>query len=364
MPHSIFGRAARPLTIAAAAALFVPGLAFAHHPGATGNIGGAGPINTIPAATLPQGVTAVAVTYEYTKLGGLNDAALVEAAEADQHAHSIGTIASPAAAIAYGLTNDFSVSMRLPYVTRSDIREGEHHHDDVPDEHGAEVARRGNSNGIGDVSLLGQWRLLNNQTSETSASLLLGVKAPTGKTGQIDDNGERFEAEFQAGTGSWDGMFGLAITQRLGAWSVDGNVLYTTVGEGVLSTDLGDRFHYNAAVSYRILGGLLESRAMYSGAHHHDHDGHNASHTHAEAPDSPAIDLVFELNGEWHDRQRVADVADANSGGNVVYIAPGARLSIGNWSGFVSVGVPVINNLNGLQSEPDVRVTSGVGVSF
>lgn len=353
------------LAISSPLALLPP--AFAHHPGATGNIGGAGPINTISATTLPQGVTAVAFTYEYTALGGLSDAALEDAAAHHEHAHSIGSIGSAAASFAYGLTGDVSLSLRLPYVTRRDIREGEHHHDHVHNTHGGEVVQRGDSDGIGDISALAQWRVLNNESSGLSAALLLGVKAPTGRTTENDDHGERYEAEFQAGSGSWDGMFGLALTQRLGAWAFDGNVLYTAVGKGALDTDLGDRFHYNAAISYRVVGGPLGGRPMYSGTHgqHHD-DAGEPPHSHARtgAGAGPALDLVLEFNGEWHDTQDIVGTIDANSGGTVVYISPGARLSMDNWSGFVSVGVPVINDLNGLQSEPDVRVTSGVGVSF
>ena len=77
----------------------------------------------------------------------------------------------------------------------------------------------------------------------------MGVKAPTGRTNEYDKLGERFEAEFQPGSGSWDGLFGVAFTQRFTAWSFDANVLYQQVNKGTQDTDLGDRFHYNAAVS-------------------------------------------------------------------------------------------------------------------
>jgi hypothetical protein len=29
-----------------------------------------------------------------------------------------------------------------------------------------------------------------------------------------------------------------------------------------------------------------------------------------------------------------------------------------NWSGFVSVGIPISNDLNGIQLEPDVRIVT------
>jgi len=55
---------------------------------------------------------------------------------------------------------------------------------------------------------------------------------------------------------------------------------------------------------------------------------------------------------------------DPNSGGNVVYLSPGVRVSYGGLSGFASVGVPVVNNLNGLQAKPGYRVVSGLAWAF
>jgi hypothetical protein len=37
---------------------------------------------------------------------------------------------------------------------------------------------------------------------------------------------------------------------------------------------------------------------------------------------------------------------------------------MGSWSGFVSVGLPVVNHLYGVQAEPDWRLLTGVTVSF
>ena len=55
---------------------------------------------------------------------------------------------------------------------------------------------------------------------------------------------------------------------------------------------------------------------------------------------------------------------DDNSGGNTIYFSPGLRLSIDHWSGFFSVGIPVVNDLNGIQAEPDWRISTGASVAF
>ena len=78
----------------------------------------------------------------------------------------------------------------------------------------------------------------------------------------------------------------------------------------------------------------------------------------------PLIDAVLELNGEWQDKQNENGEIDPNSGGNVVFLSPGLRLASNNWSGFATVGIPIVNDLNGLQSEPTYRLFGGVLVGF
>lgn len=353
---------------AGTAALLATSTADAHHPGGAGNVGGAGPIVTISAGTLGEGQSSVAVMFEMTGIGAFSDAQLIDFASKHIHAHSLDAIVAPSIAVAYGITNDLMISARLPYIMRNDIREG--HHEHIPGGGAVNEAEvRGNSDGVGDVAALLHWRFLNNREAGSQWALLGGVKAPTGETGRTDRNGELFELEFQPGSGSWDWMLGLAASQRLGRLSLDSNVLFTFVGTGAQSTDLGDRFQFNLAASYRLLGGLASTGPrMRLGANpepmYHGAGRDLKEHLHVESPSGPSLDAVLELNGEWHGRQTTAGVEDPNSGGTVVYLSPGVRLSGEAWSTFVSVGVPVLSNLNGVQAEPDYRVLSGVAVRF
>ena len=80
---------------------------------------------------------------------------------------------------------------------------------------------------------------------------------------------------------------------------------------GAQDTDLGDRLHYNAAVSDRLRAASRTTGRMHTGLPEPMYHGgpRRQSHTHAhkERPRSgPALDLVLELNGEWHDQQRTA----------------------------------------------------------
>jgi hypothetical protein len=354
---------------AGATALLLATPAFAHHPSGAGSTGEAGPIVTVPATTLEQGHSAAAVVFEYLKFDALSDAQLT----VPGHPHSLDAILVPSLIYSYGVTDDLTLSLRLPFVRRTDIREG-HVHGGVP-----EVDQLGDSAGFGDLSLFGQYRFFKDRATQTELAFLAGLKLPTGDTSvNTADGSERFETEFQPGSGAWEGSFGLAVTRRFGAWSLDANVLYTVAGEGAQQTDLGDRFQYNAALSYRLTGhpggllgpmraGALPEPRYHGGPKAHAHD-HEHDHDHADGPHAaakgPALDLVLELNGEWHARETIAGVTDPNSGGNVVFLSPGLRLSYDRWSGFVSVGVPVVNELNGIQAEPDWRVLTGVAVGF
>jgi hypothetical protein len=353
----------------------------AHHPGGGGNTGSGGPINTISADTLSEGLIAASVRYEFIRLGQLSDADLLAAASKGTHAHSIRSIDAVSLSVAYGITNDFTVGVRAAGVRRSDIREpgedmlsGGHmgimNTNDMsslmsPDG----VNRRGNSSGFGDVTMLGQYRFHNNAANGTSAAVLFGFKAPTGSTSQRDNFGNLFEAEFQPGSGSWDGLFGAAFTKRTGRWSFDVSGLYYLISTGTQNTNLGDRFLFGTAVSYRLVGATGSSKetelheyCMLPRNQLQEHCLYHANHDHSDMMKTPyTLDLVLELNGEWHDKQKIAGISDPNSGGTTVYISPGVRVGFDRFSGFVSVGVPILNEHNGVQSKPDFRVLTGIG---
>jgi hypothetical protein len=161
-------------------------------------------------------------------------------------------------------------------------------------------------------------------------------------------------------------LLGLAFTKRFGAWSFDTNVLYQFTGDGVQDVNLGDRFLYNVAISYRLYGFEGSSGRMNAGLPEPMyHGGPKAKHHHHDepvGPRGPALDLVLELTGEWHDRQ--SGEHGFHSGGNTVYLSPGVRLSVDRWSGFVSFGVPIVTDLNGIQPEPEWRVLTGIAVNF
>lgn len=319
-------------------------LAWADHPLGGLGLGTAGPITTISATTLPKGKWAASFQVEHIAFDEISDARLLELGAQGIDAHALNSTTIPSLRLAYGFTDDFSIGIKLPYVVRRDIREAHsHQHEDGDVE--IELHRLGDAKGMGDLTVLGQYRFLNDPALALEAASLVGVKAPTGQTTKTTALGGRFETDHQPGSGSWDGLLGAAVSKRLGALALDASVLYTIAGDGSQDTNLGDRLNYSLAASYRL-------------ASAHEHAAAAASHSHL------AWDLVLELNGEHSQKQEVAGQKDPNSGGNVVYLSPGVRLSGDSWSAFLSFGKPIARNLSGVQHEPDYRVVAGVALGF
>lgn len=376
---------ARPVGVFSSLLFVLVTPAYAHHPGVGGG-SSSGPINTISAGTLDEGQISAAVRYEFIRLGQLSDTDLLTAASQGNHAHAMRSIESATLSVAYGVTNDFTVSVRLPGVRRSGIRQPADSEDMLSGGHmsGMDsmsmsslmspggINARGNSSGFSDVTLLGQYRFHQNAAAGFEAAVLFGFKAPTGSTRERDNNGQLFEAEFQPGSGSFDGLIGAAVTKRFGRWSLDASGLYMLIGKGTQSTDLGDRFLFGAGVSYRLVGPIgsakeieLHDKCQKEQNRLQEFCLYHANHDHRDMMKTPyTLDLVLEFNGEWHDKQRILGVADPNSGGTTVYLSPGLRVGVDRFSGFVSVGVPVINQHNGVQSKPDFRVLTGIAAKL
>ncbi len=331
----------KQLTLSAAIliSLHTP-LAMADHTAIGVGSGVASPINTESGMTLPQGKWNIGLRSELVNFDEFSDATLValRTADPDADVHSVGSILSVSLGAFYGITDDLMIGVRIPYVKRSDIREA------VVEGTEIELAHLRDPKGLGDISLFGQYRFF--QTENQHASVILGVKTPTGaddKPGH--EAGEILETPLQPGTGSWDGLFGLSFTQISGPYSFDASMLYSLSGEGDQDTVVGDAFSYNLAVSYRL-------------------GGASAPVFYAERSQS-AIDLILELNGEWRDEEETGSEKNGNSGGNGVYLSPGVRFSsASNWSLSGSVGVPVVNSFNGDQVEPDYRVITALNIGF
>jgi hypothetical protein len=339
-----------------AAALCCPA-ARADHLGLSGGPGASGSIATLSASTLPRGKGSAAVRFNLLKPDQLADAELAARAGRHIHAHNADYVLGPSLGLAYGASDNLTLALSLPYLTRRDIRAGTHHHAGGVATNGVEEL--GSSSGLGDAILLGQLRVLGDDDAPWQAALFAGLKVPTGATHVLDGNGERFETEHQPGTGSWDPLLGLAVSRRFERISLDASLLYQVSTTGAQATRLGNRAQYGLGVAY----------SLGPRPHHHEHEheqehGHEHGHGH-DHHDGLAADLVLELNGEWEGRQRVGGAVEAESGGHVVYLSPGLRLKPApDWSAQLSVGVPVLQRIRLSHPENRYRIAAGIARAF
>ena len=268
----------------------------------------------------------------------------VHAKQADLH--SVNTVVMSSFRAAYGITDDFTVGFRLPYIRRGGIREVESGHTQDDGSFAVDqISDHGAAGGIGDMSFWGQYSLFNDK--KHSAAVILGFKAPTGDTSKqslkrqynyltgenIPPDGapERLETHLQPGSGSWDGMFGLAYGYDFTVVQFNSSLMYTLTTKGSQATDLGDSFNYNVAASIPV-----KKFTPCTGC---------------------SWNFVIEANGEWHDKEKRGDIYITNSGGHALYISPGIRfIAADKWNAGISAGFPVVNDWNGTQSEPDYRL--------
>lgn len=332
----------------------------ADHPAVSLGSGAARAMNTESGVPLARGAWWVGVRSEYVDFREYSDARLRglrrRGPEADLH--SVESLLATSLGLFYGVTDDVTLGLRLPYVRRTGIREPGHADeaaaiaaahstggDTVGDGGPGEVEQLGSVDGLGDLGLFGQWRFLHR--GPWHLSLLAGLDLPTGETSERASNGDRVETEFQPGSGAVDGSLGLAATWATRPFSVDASAVYTIAGDGSRDTNLGDVLAYGLAVSHRV------------GSHDHagDHD-HATGH-------ALLWDVFLELNGEWREREVVDGATDGNSGGALLWLSPGARLTIaGRVTLGVSVGLPIAEDLNGDQVRPSWRVVSSAGLVF
>jgi hypothetical protein len=358
---------------------------YADHPTLSLEDGRPGPVTTIPAIPLPGGMASTGVQSQFLFTREISDADLLRYTLLDEHVHSTESLASVSFTGAYGFTDDLTGGFALPYIWRQGFRDvvfpagppgsrerpqprhGGHAHGGGGGGGNAAAGRIDETDfdGLGDALLYGQYRFLRDEAMARHAALLFGLKTPTGRTDVKKADGSLIESDHQPGSGSWDPLLGFAFTQQAGRWSFDLNGLYSFVNDGAGATNRGDIANYNLALSYRVFGANGED------ACEHDHHDHARGPKEIAAPHShdhgggASWDLIFEVNGDWRDKVTVGGMREANTGGNVLFLSLGSRVTLPQgWTASASAGLPAAIDLNGIQSEPRMRLLFGVARSF
>jgi hypothetical protein len=176
------------------------------------------------------------------------------------------------------------------------------------------------SSGFGDAELLALAGLVTGGGACPTVGLVLGGTAPTGSNVVRDGSGARLDAHLQPGSGAWSGTAGVHLSQAssIGTW--DASVLGRANGTSPHGYRYGNVLLVNAGYTSRTWRSLR---------------------------------LLAQLNGRSAARDRLEDgTSGANTGGTVVYAAPGVRWDSGLGLAIEGgVQVPFAQRLYGVQTE-------------
>lgn len=288
-------------------------------------------VHTLPAESMQAGEWAMSLRSEWQEFDSFSDAKLLAEAGQGVFTHSIDRSLVQRVAASHALTDDWTIGADLPFVYNQGLREG------VDNGGGPEVESNGDQSGLGDTSLFAQWRFLGLPDARFNSSLYFGTKLPTGRTDEQSSTGERLEPDHQPGSGSVDVFAGLAASKSFGATTLGASVLYSLAGDGSQDSNLGDVLRVSAGWGWS-----------------------------AQAPlNEPVWRWMVELQGQWHEQMELGGVRDPNSGGMQLFVSPGVRVSWSshlNW--FFSFGLPLVQDLDGVQAETSFRAATGMGFSL
>jgi hypothetical protein len=327
----------------------------ADHPPGVFNATGAGPINFLAADTLRRGCWGFGGHTEYVSFDPRPDGQLAALFDQGLGAENVDYLSMTFVSVAYGLTENLTVVGRLPYVHYDDIRQGE-------DQGGVTVLEdQGDADGFGDFLLLGVLKVWESAAKDVQVSAIFGFEAPTGRTDAETLQGERFAFEHQLGSGSWDPLGGVAVSLAWDRLSFHANATYLHTTEGRRGTDLGDVVNYNGAIVYRL---------AHEDRHPHPWDAcppggcEHCLHG-CCCHRGRALDLIVELNGVWQEEHTIAGALDRDSGGHLLWFAPGLRYTHHEpWCVYSSCGIPIGQEANGANREAELRIVLGAIVNW
>jgi len=303
-----------------------PKPAQAHHDVAAGRTDAGTTITTPTGTTLGRGRIVASFSFAQQRYNAIPAGDAHALHHQGRHIHGKNHEETYALSVGAGLLSDLDVFATVPLVFRSSIQVDEHE----------SLGRKERSEGLGDVRLLAKYRFWRRGAD---AALLVGVKAPTGGTEDVDRSGNLFESEQQPGTGSWDASAGVAVSKSLGAHAgVSTALQYVYNGKGAQDHSEGDVLRYDLAGSYAV----------------------------RPVGEYPNASVLLELSNRWAGQDRShSDPKVFDSGGTTILLGPGISIDMNErLSAFFSMPVPIYQNLGGEHEELKYELITGVSWTF
>src|SRR6185436_7015554 len=208
-----------------------------------------------------------------------------------------------------GVVENFQLGLTLGYYNAVNPREAE-----FDAGTGATEFSTFDPDGLTDLWLTGKYRFYRGPAG--SLAVFGGVKFPTGKFDVKNSEGERVEPSATAGSGSYDGMAGLAYSRFLTSQvTLDTSAQYTLRTEAD-DFKLGDRIDAGTAIAYRFTEDIQKF---------------------------PQVSAFAEANVRYLFKSEEDGEDDPNTGGTVLFLTPGVRIGFTrNLSFTVSSPLPVV----------------------
>lgn len=235
--------------------------------------------------------------------------------------------------IVHAATPDLTVGATLPFLQRR-LR-----FDDP-----AGGRRTVSADGLGDLAVVGAYRFFRRDVERgtTQFSFLAGLKLPSGETDAEDSDlprltgtpETRLPPNLQLGSGSVDGILGVAGFHNMDRLSFYADVQGKLNSEGSQDFRAGNTLHYDLSADYV----LLPQRNMF---------------------------VILELNGVFKARAEQDGRTVRDSGGHLLFLSPGVQyLPIPPLILEAGVQIPILRDLNGRQLAPDWSVVVGLRYLF
>lgn len=182
--------------------------------------------------------------------------------------------------------------------------------------------------GLGDAVLFSRYEILrlDKKGATTRIAPILGVRLPTGETGETSD-------------GSLDVFGGLVATVATTDYNLGGQIVYTANREAN-EFEAGDTLAVDASLQYRVW------------------------------PDSLSADTkgflfgVIEGNITWQDDARFSDEHAEQSGGTSLSLSPGLQYVTQRWIVEAAVTIPVANDFSDDRVRPDYSARTSLRINF
>ncbi len=244
----------------------------------------------------------------------------------------------------YGITPEFMVLAVVPYKHGRTSGELMLNPDGTPA--GLDTGGAGKASGTGDVALMGRYTFLKLETADTTTVMagVAGIKFATGKTDAKTSDGMNYlDSHLQPGTGSTDYLLGLSFSHSLQRLSVSANLLGTITTEGKFGYT---KHQFGNALNYDVTGKYRVYPAAFS-------------------PRSPQLFFALGVAGEVRGREKEDGMTAPDSGGNTIYLSPGAQLVLApRWVFELSYQPAVYHHLYGTQLGETYKTIGAVTYLF